>query len=448
MAFIKRIGDFGVIKMRNHVGTFEISGAIQRTSTVTNNFPTRNWGDDPIRIGDIRIIPMGDNNRLHLDLRDILEDNHIAPGVLTRKRNLLWGQGPCLYETDFTNGYPERKWVEDKEIMSFLEDWDYETYLDKIIVDYLNSAGYVSKAIRNRGPRAGFEGRINRLEHVGIEKARLEWPDDNGNINNVIVGDFESPNRYGLKKYPVFDKNDPFRAQRSVIFVHDYSFARSNVFVPAFYGSLNWIKRSSDIPKVLESLTNNSLQIKWHIKSPKAYWDEKRGLLTSQCIKQGLVYEEKMLEDLKDEMFKQLGDMLSGVDNVGKFFESEFVTNQFGKLEGWEIEAVDMKVKDFIDAQLNIAKRADFEVASGLGLSPSLSNLSMDGNLSSGSEQLYSLKLYNASDLEIPERHVTKAIDMVIKANFPKKNLKLGFYHKIVKKEEDINPQKRVINNS
>jgi len=448
MAIVHRRGNFAAVETRTHVHTFEVSGAIQRASTVSNTFPLRAWGDDPIRIGDVEIVPLGDNNRMPLDLRDILEDNHIAPGVLSRKRKLLWGQGPALYYLDYSSGAPERKWAEDREILDWLDNWDFEDYLDRVFVDYISSNGYVTKTIRNRAPRIGGEGRINSLEHVGIEKARMEWPKDGVNVKNILVGDFENPNRYGLKKFPVFDKKQPFLAQRAIIFVHDYSYARGFAFVPAYYGALNWIKRSSDIPKVLESLTNNSLQIKWHIKSPREYWDVKREHLKDQCTKKGVAYEEKLLEDLKDEMFSQLGDMLSGVDNVGKFFESEFVINQYGKMEGWEIEAVDMKVKDFIDAQLNIAKRADFEVASGLGLSPSLSNLSMDGNLSSGSEQLYALKLYDATDIEIPERHVTKAINLAIKANFPNKNLKLGFYHKIVKKEEDVSPEARVTNNT
>ncbi len=445
---VYRRGNFGAIETRAHVHTFEISGAIKRTSDVSNSFPTRQWGDDPIRIGDVEIVPLGDNNRMPLDLRDILEDNHIAPGVLSRKRRLLWGQGPALYSIDYSSGSPERKWATDEKIMAWIESWDYEDYLDRVFVDFMSVNGYVSKAVRNRGPRIGQKGRINSLEHVPIETARMEWPKNGINVKHIMVGDFENPNRYGLKRFPVFDRKDPFAAQRAIIFVHDYSFARGFAFLPAYYGALNWIKRSSDIPKVLESLTNNSLQIKWHIKSPKAYWDEKRSLLEGQCIKKNVTYEEKMLEDLKDEMFSQLGDMLSGVDNVGKFFESEFVTNQYGKMEGWEITAVDMKVQDFINAQLNIAKQADFEVASGLGLAPSLSNLSMDGNLSSGSEQLYALKLYDATDIEIPERHVTKAINLAIKANFPDTKLKLGFYHKIVKKEEDISPEKRVTNNT
>ncbi len=57
----------------------------------------------------------------------------------------------------------------------------------------------------------------------------------------------------------------------------------------------------------------------------------------------------------------------------------------------------DQKVKDFIDAQINIANEALFQVTSGIGLHPALSNLSKDGNLPSGSEQLYSFKIYLAT---------------------------------------------------
>jgi len=142
----------------------------------------------------------------------------------------------------------------------------------------------------------------------------------------------------------------------------------------------------------------------------------------------------------------KLGKVLSGEKNVGKFFTSEKVINDFGQMENWEILPIDQKVKDFIDSQVSIANKADSATTSGLGLHPALSNIMVDGKLASGSELLYALKLYLATEIDIPELIITKAINSAIEANWPKKRLKLGFYHDVVRTEDSITSKERVKN--
>jgi protein-tyrosine phosphatase len=78
---------------------------------------------------------------------------------------------------------------------------------------------------------------------------------------------------------------------------------------------------------------------------------------------------------------------------------------------------------------------------------PALSNLSADGNLPSGSEQLYAFKLYLATGVEIPEGIVCRDINNAIRANFPEKNLRMGFYHDVVLTEEMTPTKERLRNN-
>lgn len=92
--------------------------------------------------------------------------------------------------------------------------------------------------------------------------------------------------------------------------------------------------------------------------------------------------------------------------------------------------------------------KSAFQVTSGIGLHPALSNLSKDGNLPSGSEQLYAFKLYLATGVDIPEAIVTKDINLAIAANFPGKKLRLGFYHDVLLTEEMTAPADRLKNQS
>ena len=113
---------------------------------------------------------------------------------------------------------------------------------------------------------------------------------------------------------------------------------------------------------------------------------------------------------------------------------------------GWEINVIDQKIKDFVDSQIAISNRADHAISGGIGLHSALGNVSESGKSDSGSEQLYALKNYLLTGIDIPEMIVMKAINYAIKANWPEKKVKLGFYHMAPEKEQDVTESKRVKN--
>lgn len=444
---VVREGNSGFVKMADVAYSFHIANAEGVTDFEFFNLNyQKRWESYPTAVGPYRVVPFGETNNLPVVLRDIIEENNLAEGIFKRQRGLLWGQGPFLYKTQFVSNKLEKTWVEDKEITDWLRSWDYETYLQHVMIDYFHSECVFTKIFRNRGVRIGQAPMIPRLEYVSVSRARLEWPDDRLNPKRVIVGDFDDEMYTYLTAYPLYNEADPFAHPVAVKFDNMASFARRFYGVPAYYGALNWIKKASQIPKVLQALTDNSLNIKWHIVSPAAYWEHKKEMLMENCSLKGVQYTNQMLEDLKDDIFKKLGGVLAGETNVGKFFTSEKVMNEMGQMENWEIIPIDQKVKDFIDSQIAVANKADSATTSGLGLHPSLSNIMVDGKLASGSEQLYALKLYLATEIDIPEMIVTKAVNAAIEANWPGKGLKLGFYHDIVKTEDSVTSSERMKN--
>ncbi|MDK7354024.1 hypothetical protein, partial [Rothia aeria] len=66
----------------------------------------------------------------------MIYNNYIAPGLLTKKRNLLWGNGPRLYREEYEGNQIIRVLERNKEIESWLESFDYESYLLKCLKDY------------------------------------------------------------------------------------------------------------------------------------------------------------------------------------------------------------------------------------------------------------------------------------------------------------------------
>jgi hypothetical protein len=413
----------------------------------------------PIRILDFVMVPMGQDNSYPEELRAIIDEDNFLPEGLGKNFGLIWGQGPFLYRSKFENGRRTKEFVEDKNIQAWLDSWDYRDYITKATIDFTTVNGHFTKFYRNRGARVGKKAMIAKLEHSGIAYSRLEWPDEFKQVHHIITGNFRNPwnlaykngileNYFTLQSYPIFDPTDPFAFPISMRYSNLYNFALDYAYSHApFHGALNWIKLASSIPKLLSNFNSNSAAIKYHIEVPAEYWESKKSELITNCSNNGTEYNDKMLEDLKDKTFEKITKALSGVEKVGKFVTTEkFFSDIANEYVGWTFTVLDQKVGDFITAQIKIASEAAFQVSAGIGLHPALSNLSKDGNLPSGSEQLYAFKLYLLTAIDIAEIIIMRDINSAIAANFPDSDLQLGFYHDVLLTEAGMSPGHRIKN--
>lgn len=443
-----RQGNYGFIDTGLNVYTFEISAEDRTPATGSQPWPGASVKALPIRIGNYNIVPWGESNTLPMDMRELLDDEGITPESLNKKAQLLWGQGPALYQVNFENGERKKTWGEEQNIQSWLNDWDYEDYLLKAMIDFKALNGHFTKYFRNRGVRIGQAGRFTHLEHVSSSDSRLEWPDGK-EIKHIITGDFARMSLETLRRYPVFNKKDPFRHPVSMRYSNLYSFALDNEYSrPSFYGLRNWIQLGSTIPKLLNNFNVNAASIRYHIKSPAIYWAQKKEQMKENYRLKGHTFTEEAFEDYKDEVFKNFGEGLIGIEKAGKMMSSETIwDDQANEYVGWTIDPIDPKVRQYVQAQLDTAKRSAFEITAGIGLHPALSNISADGNLPSGSEQLYAFKLYLKTGVDIPESIVCKDINNAIQANFPGTKWRMGFYHDVILTEEQTNPKDRTRNN-
>ena len=404
--------------------------------------------------GGYNIVPDGTDNKFGYQLMQLLEDNNLGLGVIRRQRGLQYGQGLGLYTVKYNEGRRVIEWFWDDSIGKWLETFDYEEYLINILLDLLVKQEYYTKLVRDRSGRInGGKGKIAAMEHVPVVECRRQWPDDKGRVLNIFVADWRESSPVKIERYPVFDPVKGLTGQANMIWTNFYQYGRGRFdeVVPSYQGARKWVQRSNVAPDILKAQTDNGLNIKWHIISPQSYWDNKREILIRQCEQKGEEYKENLLEDLKDDVLTGLANVLSGVENVGKFFHSEAVRQELGigkaEILKWEIIPIDMKVKDFTDAQIEISNRADSAITSAMGLHPSLSNIIINGKLASGSEMLYAYKLFLATETEIVEKKALEVMNTIRKLQFPGVPGKFGFYHDIVKREEDITASERTTNN-
>ena len=453
---IEYLGDSALIDDGVNVFTFETTDNPREFDSFKIGSDSLDWADNHYHLGKWRIFPYGMDNQLPKTIRDIVHKNYIAPGLMKKKTQWLWGKGPKLY----TEGYDDegklvRQWMRDSEIEDWMEGWDAESYLKKSCVDFNHIEGVLTKFYLGLGSRIG-RNNIAKLEHIQMDRGRLACEYDLLEVEptHVVVTDwnFEMINSIlNPKVYPLFDFKKPFQHRNAIYYSNMYSFCADYYTVPDIYGSLEWLRRSTAIPLILKSLSKNSLNIKYHVISPQKFWDDKEEQIKKNCDKKGVTYKHSKLVKYRDKFLREIAKVLSGEENTGKFWHStkDFTVEGTNLIEhGWEIKKIDQNIKEFIESQIAISKRADHAVSSGIGIGSVLGNVSESGKSDSGSEKLYAMVEYLNTGIDIPEMIVCKAINYAIRANWPNKGLKVGFYHDPPQREEDKSSKNRVKNNA
>lgn len=449
-----RLGDF---TFSNQGFVFEVDSEDTRTredvvGTATDS--SFHYEDIPRSIGKYDIIPFGDNNNLPTIVRDTVSKHNLAPRVFTKRGMLTWGDGPILYRVKVDPENPQRvykEYVQDDEVQAWLDSWDAESYLLHAMTDFNYMEGHFTKVFRSRGVRIGKRPLIAKLEHVHISDARFAGVNLRKNNPTHVAVSKWGVNQFStdVDIYPLSNRLSLVDHAVSIMFSKMVGFGQKYYSSPDVLGTLPWLRRASDVPAVLEALTNNSLHIKWHIQAPARYWDKKEEAIRERCNIANIAYKPEMLEELKESVYMQLTKILGGKSNVGKFWASETIIEVLGNqivTQEWKITAIDQKIKDFVEAQIKISERADVTTVGGLGLHQALSNISTNGKSDSGSEQLYAYKNFILSEVQMPEMTICSAINAAIAHNWPEKKLKLGFYRTLPEKEEDITSSKRISN--
>lgn len=421
-----------------------------RWSTQLFSF-SNSWESDPAIVMGKRIVPYGHNNDLPSVIRRIMDNSNIGPGILQRKIGLQYGEGPFLYRDHFDTetGKIIRVPAQHGEIQDWLKSWDFDRYIEIATTEFMHTQGFYTRWYRNKGPRVGGKGKVVKLEPVLNTWARLGWPDHPEkrleNVKQIYVGDFENNCLHsGISTYHAFDKRDPFRNPVSMSYHNLYSFARAFYPVPSFYGTLKWLATASEIPDIIKYLTDNGISAAFHIHSPQGYWDDKREKLLQRFPEETDAQIDKRVSEIKEQLFRSIANALAGKENAGKFIETVDFYDIDGNLCEWKIEPIDQKIKDFIEAQVKVSEKADSAATSGMGLNPALANLITNNSFSGGSQQLYAAKFHVLTDVNIPERIIFEAVNQAIAINWPEEDVKMGFYRKIIMKEEEVSPANRV----
>lgn len=445
---IRRIGNFGFVDNgAGEVYSFSMNakGGGWSPSSYMLRGATASFGYKYINVNGVPVIPYGNDNDLPGKVRNLLENFYAGEGIMGKKAGLQWGEGPRLYRdaVDASNIF-YRAWAVDDVITADLKASDYLTQMHRCLIDLVHLEGFWVKFIRTRGSRIG-SGRIAAVEHVPAGKVRFVYPGENKLPTQAMVADWPSANTATSHVYPLFDPREPLKYPVSLAYYNIYSYNHDHYSVPRFIGAFDWLELAGTLAPLLAAYNENAAAISKHIKSPQSYWDRAEERIKDVCRQKNTPYTSEMLEDFKDEAMEKFANSMSGKENAGKFLHtSDFWNPEANAFEGWEIIAIDNKIKDYIEAQVAICKKSEAAATSGFGLDPSLSNLILDTKLGSGSEKLYALKVYNATETAVPDMILCKPFQTFIDVNHPGTDIKIGLYRTVVEAERNVNPENRV----
>lgn len=394
----------------------------------------------------VRVIPYGEDDDMPGYVDRVLSKFYAGEGIMGKKAGLQWGEGPRLYVPAIgEDAKPYRLWTLDAEITAQLEATDYINQMHRCLIDLVHLEGFWVKITRTRGSRVGGPGTLAKIEHVPARTVRFVYPGEGKQPMEVVVGDFPNPTRDNFKRYPIFDKSQPFKHPVALAYFRIYSYNKDYYSVPRFIGAADWLELAGTLAGILSAYNENASAISMHIESPQSYWDRLEQRIREICEKTKVPYQAKMLEEAKDVAMEQFAANLSGRKNAGKFMHTSQFWNEIANdFEGWKIKPIDKKIKDYIEAQVAICRKAESAATSGFGLDPALTNLILDTKLGSGSEKLYSLKVYNATETAVPDMVLCEPFNIFIKANNPTKDVRIGLYRSIVDAEQNVNPENRV----
>lgn len=445
---IRRLGNFGFVDNgAGEIYTFSTgsSGGWTPSTYMLRGSSISSFGYKSMNVCGVPIIPYGDDNDLPGKVRDLLENFYAGEGIMGKKAGLQWGEGPRLYRDAVdSNNIFYRAWTVDKEISNELKKTDYLTQLHRCLIDLVHLEGFWVKFTVSRGSRLG-KGKLVSVEHVPAGKVRFVYPGDNKMPEEAMIADFPFANPETSHVYPLFDERNPFKHPVSLAYYNIYSYNHDYYSMPRFIGAFPWLELAATLAPLLATYNSNAAAISKHIKSPQSYWDRAEERIKEACRQKNIPYKDEMLEKFKDEAMEKFAVSMSGQANAGKFLHtSGFWNPEANNFEDWEVVTIDNKIKEYIEAQVAICKKSEAAATSGFGLDPSLSNLILDTKLGSGSEKLYALKVYNATETAVPDMILCKPFQTFIDVNHPGTDIKIGLYRSIVEAEKNVNPGDRV----
>ena len=276
--------------------------------------------------------------------QDILEavgKNVVASSGLEWLTNAFYGGGLVTYRKEVIEGKELFHREDFTEFENFKEDNFFDETMEQLITDATFFGVKVPEFYLGQGKYSNKIVKVNALDASFTRWGKM-LPARRSITKLYYSAQFPNAKTHQIDSSPVFDITKPFANKK---FVHRSRYVGpGRLYYPkrAWHSIIDsgWIDISNNIPGVKQSLLKNAMSIKYHIRIPKSYWQDK--------FKNWDKLTPEDQKKMRQEEMQKMNDFLTGKENVMKTFFSHFaVDKRTGKeVPGWEIIKIDNSIPD------------------------------------------------------------------------------------------------------
>lgn len=343
------------------------SKAPKNTQTITKIDSTRQPGN---------ICPWGEDNLFPTNVYNEAKKSTIIPQALSLKARMIYSGGivaGTLKEDGDKDVFVPLRGKEKDNFRSFYRRAQIDTYIMKAAENFVWFRSFFPEI------RMSVDGKeIADIDCQPSRECRFEWQNSRGIVENVYLdADWESANLDGTSKTtikrpalnPYFNLVDQLKDTRAsnLIYPVSYPGVGEKFYHLAEWNSVResgWLDVSLSIPKFKKALLKNQMTIKYVITVDINWWKWKYPKWDT--------YDAKKRAKLKKEELSEFVKYMKGEENAGSaFMLSAYYdpsTRQY--YGGWEIKALDDKLKDGI--YIEDSQEASSHVLSAVGMDPTI----------------------------------------------------------------------------
>lgn len=224
------------------------------------------------------------------------------------------------------------------------------------------------------------QSRINWVKVLNTPKCRFLKQDASGNIPGIVYSAKfpDTPEQSEKQIIPLYDKKNPLKHKTFVLPVFYGTWDKIFYPEPDYYTVFRnkWVKIATSVPAIIEAMYTNFATLKYHIKIPASYFQEKYKDWDTKSEDEQI----KIFGQEQDSMNK----FLTGKENAGKAFISIYGVDSQGKeLPGWVIEPI----KNYLEATAELPNNnaANYEILYAMNQDPTLQGMDAGASNLSGS---------------------------------------------------------------
>lgn len=154
-----------------------------------------------------------------------------------------------------------------------------------------------------------------------------------------------------------------------------------------------WLQNTNKIPAAKDAILTNTVNIKYLIKYPSRYLELKYKDSWGEM-------KDSERDQKRLEILERMNTWLSGVENTGKAFVSEFEVDEDGKaMPGWDIIPLDNKMGEGVGTSIADSEKGNSEILATLRVDPTLLGQGAPGGklgAGSGSDKAEAVRILHA----------------------------------------------------